>query len=85
MAEIRVEPKRKAPIWPWIIGILILLGLIWLLVEAFDDDPEYQEQRQEQLEDAEVEDDLGSISTGNNQHLVLNIYQNGDLESKKTA
>lgn len=44
MAEIKVEKKNKAPVWPWIIGILVLLGLIWFLVEAFEEDEmEYEE------------------------------------------
>ena len=75
MAEIRVEPKKKTPIWPWIIGILILLGLIWLLVEAFSDDNEYEDIREEQLEEAEVEDGVGSLNADDEQTLVLNIYQ----------
>lgn len=75
MAEIRVEPKKKTPIWPWIIGILILLGLIWLLVEAFSDDNEYEDIREEQLEEAEVEDEVGSLNADDEQTLVLNIYQ----------
>lgn len=37
MAEIRVEPKHnKTPIWPWIIGLLLLVGLIWIVAETFD-------------------------------------------------
>lgn len=44
MAEIKVEKKNKAPIWPWIIGILVLLGIIWFLVEAFEEEePMYEE------------------------------------------
>lgn len=46
MAEIKVERKEQTPIWPWIIGILVLIGLIWFLVEALsDDEPEYQEDQ----------------------------------------
>lgn len=41
MAEIRVEKRDNKPIWPWIIGALLLIGLIWAAVELFDsDEPE---------------------------------------------
>lgn len=67
MAEIRVEPKSKTPIWPWIIGILILLGLIWLLMDAFgEDEPE--------LEEAPIEE-VGSLTVDSPQQLALTIYQ----------
>lgn len=43
MAEILVEPnnnnKRRSPIWPWILGAVLILGLIWFAVDR-DDDPE---------------------------------------------
>jgi hypothetical protein len=38
MAEIKIERKAQRSLWPWIIGILLLLGLIVLLSLAFDDD-----------------------------------------------
>lgn len=38
MARIPVEKKGGASwIW-WLLGLLVLIGLVWLLVEAFDDD-----------------------------------------------
>ncbi|WP_225000271.1 hypothetical protein [Cesiribacter sp. SM1] len=86
MAEIRVEPKRKAPIWPWIVGILILLGLIWLLAEAFDrDDDEYENDRIE--DDRGIENDtVGSVSTDEEGgKLVLNISRPLDSESEVAA
>ena len=51
MAEIKVERKKKAPIWPWIIGILILLGIIWFLVEAFEEEPAYEEMEEVEMEE----------------------------------
>jgi hypothetical protein len=50
MAEIRVEPRKAAPIWPWIVGLLIILGLIWVLVEAFSDEEVYDEPEVEEVE-----------------------------------
>lgn len=44
MAEILVEPdnrdpnKNKPSIWPWILGALLLIGLVWVLVGSDDDD-----------------------------------------------
>lgn len=45
MAEIIVEPDKKNnnnnPIWPWILGLLLLVGVIWAAVELLgDDEPE---------------------------------------------
>lgn len=68
MAEIKVEKKNKAPIWPWVIGILVLLGLIWLLIDAFSDDTE--EYELEEIEPQEVEGNLIDESL-NNPHTVL--------------
>lgn len=33
MAEIHVERKQK-PIWPWIIGLLVIIGVIWLIADG---------------------------------------------------
>lgn len=83
MAEIRVEPKRKAPIWPWIIGILILLGLIWLLLEAFNKDDELERETDERIDEAEdATDEVGSLSE-DEQTLVVHLYQ--EDKAKVTA
>jgi hypothetical protein len=34
MAEIRIK-KRRSPIWPWLVGILIVLGALWFMLEFF--------------------------------------------------
>ncbi len=39
MAEINIEPRSKRPIWPWILGVLLLGGLIWFLTRDRDRDP----------------------------------------------
>lgn len=36
MADINIE-RKKAPVWPWIIGLIILLLLIWLVVRWMGD------------------------------------------------
>lgn len=82
MAEIRVEPKRKAPIWPWIIGILILLGLIWLLVEAFDRDDDYEDR----IEERGVEQDtVGKLPAYDSSTLALTIYESPAAGKQKLA
>lgn len=47
MAEIKVEKKENTPIWPWIIGILLLVAVIWFLFEALQDDTEREYERRE--------------------------------------
>lgn len=55
MAEIKVEKRGKTPIWPWIIGILLLIAVIWFLFEALQDDTEREYERRE-IEAEEVGD-----------------------------
>ena len=53
MAEIKVEKKNKSSIWPWIIGIIVLLGIIWFLIEAFgEEEPALEEVEVEEVGDA---------------------------------
>lgn len=40
MAKIPVEKKGGTPIWAWVLGLLLLAGLIWLLVEILGGDDE---------------------------------------------
>lgn len=39
MARIPVEQKGGVPWWVWLLGLVILAGVIWLLVEAFENAP----------------------------------------------
>ena len=44
MANIPVEPTRAAtPWWLWLLGLLLLGGLIWLVAELFDNEPDADE------------------------------------------
>ncbi|WP_017731015.1 hypothetical protein [Nafulsella turpanensis] len=55
MAEIKVEKKDKSSIWPWIIGIIVLLGIIWFLIEAFgEEEPALEEVEVEEVGDASL-------------------------------
>jgi hypothetical protein len=42
MAEIDIEKKKNNPIWPWILGALVLIGIIWA-VASIDSSPEREE------------------------------------------
>lgn len=57
MAEIKVERKENnnTPIWPWIVGILLLLLVVWGLVEFFQTDEEEYRASQEVVAPAEPE------------------------------
>jgi hypothetical protein len=35
MAEIDIQPKKR-PIWPWILGIIAAIIIIWIIVKALD-------------------------------------------------
>lgn len=48
MAEINVERKtNKKPVWPWLLGLLILIGVIWAIA-ASTNDPERVEMAEEE-------------------------------------
>lgn len=38
MAEIRIEKKENPSWFPWLLGLLALVAVVWLATEAFDDD-----------------------------------------------
>lgn len=43
MAEIHVNKKKNRSFWPWILGLAILVGLIWVVAELFDRDDDLGE------------------------------------------
>ncbi|MEL6924062.1 MAG: hypothetical protein AAFO94_08445, partial [Bacteroidota bacterium] len=52
MAEIRIEKKERS-LWPWLLGLLLLLLGIWAVIEAGDDD--YDNESWEEVSAADVE------------------------------
>lgn len=41
MADINIEKKSSnKPVWPWILGLLVLIGVIWGIAEMTDNEPE---------------------------------------------
>ncbi|WP_412068110.1 hypothetical protein [Rubrivirga sp. IMCC43871] len=43
MANIPVEKTSGSPWWLWLLGLLLLGGLIWFIAEAFDNEPDADE------------------------------------------
>lgn len=44
MADINIEKKENnKPVWPWILGALLLIGAIWAIAEMGDSEPEREE------------------------------------------
>ncbi|WMJ74292.1 hypothetical protein RCC89_14105 [Cytophagaceae bacterium ABcell3] len=50
MADIRIQKKK--PIWPWVLGVLLGLLVIWLVVRVFD-----RERQVADIEDPEVQNE----------------------------
>lgn len=54
MANIPVERKGGTPWWTWLLALLAIIGLIWLIAELFDDEPDADDL-------AVVDDDVGVV------------------------
>ncbi len=69
MANIPVERKDGTPWWLWLLGLLLLGGLIWLGAELFDNEPDADEiagteDNVGMIDDAELDDDLTGLAGG---------------------
>jgi len=63
MAEIKIEKKSKKPIWPWIIGLLLLVGAIWVIGEVADSpENELAEEEMHLAPEAQPGDEISDIS-----------------------
>ena len=60
MAEIKIEKKK--PIWPWILLILLILGVIAYFVYANNDD-DYQDDNVDDVRNEQVMDTIGRPMT----------------------
>lgn len=56
MADIRIEEKKGTPIWPWLLGLLLLALVGWGLYEAFDTDDDMVAENTEMIDDADAND-----------------------------
>ncbi|MBA6154217.1 hypothetical protein [Gelidibacter maritimus] len=54
MAEIKIEKKK--PIWPWILVVLVILGIIAYLVYANDDRDDYTDDFDDDITNEQVMD-----------------------------
>lgn len=53
MADIDIEKRESKPIWAWIIGLLVLIGIIWLIVELVNDGGAAEDENIENVEPLE--------------------------------
>lgn len=60
MAEIRIEKKK--PVWPWILGLVILAAIIAYFVFVNDDTPAEQTTEEMTTTDTTVNNSIGSES-----------------------
>lgn len=73
MADIRIEKEETStPIWPWLLGLLLLGLVIWGVAEAFDDDDDVDLVDNTEMVDDAVVVDRGSeiVSSGNTYSLI---------------
>lgn len=62
MAEIKIEKKSKKPIWPWLIGLLLLVGVIWVIGEVADSpENELAEREMHLAPEARPGDDISDL------------------------
>ena len=68
MANIPVERKGGTPWWTWLLALLAVIGLIWLIAELFDDEPDADElpgteDNVGMIDDTELGDDgIGNVA-----------------------
>lgn len=43
MANIPVEKRSGTPWWLWLLGLVLIAGLVWLALELFDEEPDADE------------------------------------------
>ncbi len=56
MADINVERKKRGrPLWPWIVAIILIVGIVWLLT-GIDTDEEYETAETDEVETVEGTD-----------------------------
>jgi hypothetical protein len=62
MARIPVEHERKgSPWWMWLLGLLLLAGVIWLLAELFDNEEVVEDPIVEGVEEVEPVAPVGGL------------------------
>ena len=67
MAKIPVEKRSGTPWWLWLLGLLLLAGLIWLLIGLFNDDADEADVALNDTTEQVVEEPMqgaGAAATG---------------------
>ena len=82
MAEIKIEKKKS--IWPWIILVLLALGLIWYFFmrendTRVNDEPVVTEQVAEEYDDADSYSAIAIYSAYIDRMGVVHVYSKGAL------
>lgn len=62
MAEINIQRKKK-PIWPWLLALVIIAGIIWVLAEAFDDPEDGKYVTESEYEEDVMYEDSAAMSS----------------------
>lgn len=71
MANIPVERKGGTPWWTWLLALLAIVGLIWLIAELFDTEPD--EDDLAVVDDIDMVDDT-ALGDGNPELLATAIF-----------
>lgn len=72
MADIDIQPKKK-PIWPWIVGIIVAIIIIWVIVESLDKNDDNVNDNDEMYEDNDTTGQLQEMPS-NTIILTFNNY-----------
>jgi hypothetical protein len=72
MAEIHVEKKNR-PVWPWIVGILLIAAVIWIVADNDDDITEADTVGTAQTEE---QDAMDNTMENNDNAMMENNQQN---------
>lgn len=54
MADINIEKKKNKPVWPWILGALLLVGIIWAIAGSGDEEEREVAVVEQPMEDQEL-------------------------------
>lgn len=80
MAEINIEKKNnKKSIWPWIVGLLLLVGIIWVIAEVADSPDEEVAEQETIVAPVEDQDETNVIS--DNADMSTNMAGSDDFVS----
>ena len=78
MAEIKVEKKNR-PVWPWVVGILLLAAIIWIVADDDNLEPENEITATEPVIEQDMDGDtMQADARGSAMAYVNFIEENGE-------